>query len=597
MQGDSMGKCNHILKIITLVIGLNAFNVGSAEAQSVSVVIRKNINDMSARELAAYRDAIAYMMNLDSRLLNASQRNTIWARRSFKFWANMHGHWDSDTHNVCEHSAPKPAEGVNAANNPINRGLQNTIEWNHANTAESQTWCSCVHKNDDGIETNISNFLTWHRMYVFFFERVVKWAAIQVANERGYSLSLNPEYANLALPYWDVTLDNGRMPAAFRSPTYRHPIEDPPGVTRPNPLYRAERSTQANGGTQVISPASARGTFNTLSIDVTDCDDGSCDNANQLFREFSNTLEQSPHVAVHCNVSMFRTCANGLMGKNETAANDPVFWSHHANIDRIYECWLKEHGGRAFGGSYPTNPLLLNESFSFINKNGNVITQTVGSSLRTGNPATGTGQLIYSYNDPNSSSNCNIPANIPAWTFAGLASPPGEEAPVNVSMNMSSMLTFAYQSLLPPQEQENNNLSRPASINFEALIENNMCSSNQILINDASSFSAATLSNSVVIPKSPAQKGRKIKLIIKDVIPDPSGRMFEVVMKKADGSRKVIVGTIGFFGDGIITQKYNITEYLPQLGLKAGDKALIEFVPEGGDGKPVAMRFKSIEIK
>lgn len=584
------------LKIVALVIAFSISGAATAEAQSISVVIRKNINDMTERELAAYRDAIAYMTNLDARLLNPSQRNTTWARRSFKFWANMHGHWDSNANDVCAHSDPKPEESVNAANDPINRGLQNTIEWNHENTAESQTWCSCVHKRDDGITTNISNFLTWHRMYVFFFERVVKWAAIQVANQRGYSLSRNPEYANLALPYWDVTLDGGRMPAAFRAPRYRHPIEDAAGVTRPNPLYRAERSTQANAGTQVISPASARGTFNTLAIDVTDCDDGSCDNANELFREFSNTLEQNPHVAVHCNVSMFRSCANGLMGRNETAANDPVFWSHHANIDRIYECWLKQHGGRAFGGSYPTSPALINQSFSFINKNGNVITQTVASALRTGDPVAGTGQLIYSYNDPNSSSNCNIPANISTWTFAGLASP-GEGAPVNFSADMSSMLTFAYQSLIPSREQENNNLSRPASINFEALMENNMCTSNQILINDASSFSAAKLSNSVVIPKAPAQKGRKTKLIITDVIPDPSGRIFEIVMKKADGSRKVVIGTIGFFGDGITTQKYNITEYLPQLGLKAGDKALIEFVPEGGDGKPVAMRFKSIEIK
>jgi hypothetical protein len=34
-----------------------------------------------------------------------------------------------------------------------------------------------------------------------------------------------------------------------------------------------------------------------------------------------------------------------------TAARDPVFWLHHCNIDRYWECWIRKGGGRANPGS------------------------------------------------------------------------------------------------------------------------------------------------------------------------------------------------------------------------------------------------------
>lgn len=35
------------------------------------------------------------------------------------------------------------------------------------------------------------------------------------------------------------------------------------------------------------------------------------------------------------------------MGAFETAAQDPVSWLHPTNIDRLWEGWLKQGGGRA----------------------------------------------------------------------------------------------------------------------------------------------------------------------------------------------------------------------------------------------------------
>src|SRR5262249_53519412 len=52
-------------------------------------------------------------------------------------------------------------------------------------------------------------------------------------------------------------------------------------------------------------------------------------------------LENGPHMSVHTNVG-----GRDKHGKKsdfldlDTAAFDPIFWSHHANIDRLWNWWL-----------------------------------------------------------------------------------------------------------------------------------------------------------------------------------------------------------------------------------------------------------------
>ncbi len=58
-------------------------------------------------------------------------------------------------------------------------------------------------------------------------------------------------------------------------------------------------------------------------------------------------LEHSPHDNVHGDIggalnNVFNNrLAQGLMSNPCTAALDPIFWLHHANIDRLWEVWLK----------------------------------------------------------------------------------------------------------------------------------------------------------------------------------------------------------------------------------------------------------------
>jgi tyrosinase len=59
-------------------------------------------------------------------------------------------------------------------------------------------------------------------------------------------------------------------------------------------------------------------------------------------------LERQPHNGVHGLVGGMKLNADpndprsyGLMSMPDTAALDPIFWLHHANIDRLWEVWLQ----------------------------------------------------------------------------------------------------------------------------------------------------------------------------------------------------------------------------------------------------------------
>ena len=54
----------------------------------------------------------------------------------------------------------------------------------------------------------------------------------------------------------------------------------------------------------------------------------------------SNQLEGQPHGVMHCAVG--DGCSIPHMGWVPLAGNDPLFYMHHANIDRLWQCWLNE---------------------------------------------------------------------------------------------------------------------------------------------------------------------------------------------------------------------------------------------------------------
>ena len=78
------------------------------------------------------------------------------------------------------------------------------------------------------------------------------------------------------------------------------------------------------------------------------------------------------------------------MSSFQSAARDPIFWAHHANIDRLWNRWLQQGGGR-------TNPTgdstWLNTEFTFFDENGTQVKMKGSQILST------VRNLCYRYDD------------------------------------------------------------------------------------------------------------------------------------------------------------------------------------------------------
>ncbi|MXP23795.1 hypothetical protein GIY30_20875 [Gordonia sp. HNM0687] len=173
-------------------------------------------------------------------------------------------------------------------------------------------------------------FLAWHRMYLAAFELLIQ----------GF---LDDD--DWSLPYW-YAIDPDDPAGAALPPAFRDPAAD-------NELFTAERSAEMNAGRPLdgldfLAPA----VLSALGDDVYATDDGtnSFGGGRRDRPAYSGgeqgSLEDAPHGSVHVLVGGVITAADGTplrrgwMGQFDTAALDPVFWLHHANIDRLWQVWL-----------------------------------------------------------------------------------------------------------------------------------------------------------------------------------------------------------------------------------------------------------------
>jgi hypothetical protein len=193
-------------------------------------------------------------------------------------------------------------------------------------SVQNGTWDQCHRSNPDTV------FLAWHRVYVMYFE--------QIARE----LLSDPTFA---LPYWAYNQggEAASLPKEFRSPTYKPDANAAPIL---NPLH-APRETAVNEGAALVDDAmtlSGLGEFE--------------------FPEFQSSIEIDPHNFVHGVIGDRETTL--LMALPNWAAQDPIFWLHHTNIDRIWAAWEKVHKTpEDLGG---------NEKYVFVKGDGSLVTHT-----------------------------------------------------------------------------------------------------------------------------------------------------------------------------------------------------------------------------
>jgi len=85
----------------------------------------------------------------------------------------------------------------------------------------------------------------------------------------------------------------------------------------------------------------------------------------------SGVVEYQPHNAIHGAIG-------GLMQAFPTAALDPIFYLHHANIDRLWSVWAG-----VFSPEYEDSGAWLNQAFVFFDSGGQPIQMQVASVLDT----------------------------------------------------------------------------------------------------------------------------------------------------------------------------------------------------------------------
>ena len=176
-------------------------------------------------------------------------------------------------------------------------------------------------------------FLPWHRGYLLAFEKVV----------RATLATLPGAPTDWALPYWNYFKagQNG-LPPEFASSAW-------PDGANDNPLFEAARYGPDDdghvfvetAGQHAVEESTAFSDFAFVGVGVGYAGSpGFGGPETDMFHHNKGShggLEAQPHDMVHANVGgMTRP---GLMSDPDTAALDPIFWLHHANIDRLWESW------------------------------------------------------------------------------------------------------------------------------------------------------------------------------------------------------------------------------------------------------------------
>jgi tyrosinase len=187
--------------------------------------------------------------------------------------------------------------------------FHDTVRAMRANTNSSSplSWAYWVNAHVNYCPHGSPYFLAWHRGYLYHFEQNLRKV---LPNNAGSSLTL---------PYWDY-YRYPRIPAEFTN------------AATGNALYVPRQGTNVYSALSLAPFSSSVVNFQR--------------NTNNAFEVL---MESQPHNPVH-------NLIGGEMA-NMTSPRDPIFFLHHANIDRLWNAWVSAGGKRVPYTSNPYNSL------------------------------------------------------------------------------------------------------------------------------------------------------------------------------------------------------------------------------------------------
>jgi N-acetylneuraminic acid mutarotase len=311
------------VKNVSVVSSQAANNAGTASSGGKKPRIRYNVNSPEGQVmLAKYARAVEIMRELPE-----------YDQHSWKWWWYTHwvkGYpaalWDLSKKKKAEVIASLPAE-YRADAEAVWNGCQ-AHAYNPSDPEQYQQWF----------------FLPWHRLMLSQLEGVIR----EVLHDDEFTL-----------PYWNPITENPDdliVPAVFRVP----------GST----LYDGTRWFWVNGGERIDKLY-----MDWINLDA--LNEKFYINAPNGNLGFNPRLDQNPHFFTHFALG-------GDMAEFSTVGGDPMFYLHHANIDRLWESWNR------LGNKNPTDPKYLNRKFAYGDRSGKRVELPVSASDRTA-------QLGYEY--------------------------------------------------------------------------------------------------------------------------------------------------------------------------------------------------------
>ncbi|KFA68304.1 hypothetical protein S40285_07211 [Stachybotrys chlorohalonatus IBT 40285] len=194
----------------------------------------------------------------------------------------------------------------------------------------------------------VASFLPWHRFFLHVYETALR-------TECGYTGTMMywDWVADAAAPasasVWDPMTGFGGDGVSPDGSPFSYCVQDGPfanielrywnNETRPHCLQRQFMAAIPEAGLQEMLGFAYDA--NVIAGIFT----------HSTYLDFKGPLEGSPHGAVHAGISG----GNGDMGPM-TSPNDPIFFLHHAQVDRIWWLWQQESPSRLYdyaGNLYP----------------------------------------------------------------------------------------------------------------------------------------------------------------------------------------------------------------------------------------------------
>lgn len=231
--------------------------------------------------------------------------------------------------------------------------LKNPSDRLPGKSEQDKFWSRCQHTS--------WFFLPWHRWYLWYFEQIVAATVVKLKGPADWSL-----------PYWNYSrgndLDARRLPKAF---TERSLPDGSPNPLRVDDRENGNDNAPVGDDTDVdIVRCLQETTFPSSPADI------GFGGPKTGFMHGGGSdvgaLEIGPHGFMHVAV-------NGWMGQFYTAALDPIFWCHHANIDRLWVVWRKRDASNVD----PTDSAWLNMTFDFHDAKKAVVTRRVRDAVDT----------------------------------------------------------------------------------------------------------------------------------------------------------------------------------------------------------------------